>query len=90
MNPQKCVGPTVEGVSQSAGLDNLGPRGSRTLVPKTILLMVFGIRDLKYWVVGSSGSGIDSRTQRPRAVEKSCRGGTRCFGVRSTSQESGL
>ena len=26
----------------------------RFLVPKTILLMVFGTRDLKYWVLGPS------------------------------------
>ena len=28
---------------------------SRTLVPKTIPLMVFGTRVLKYWVLGASG-----------------------------------
>ena len=30
----------------------------RSLVPKTILLMVFGTRVLKYWVLGPSGSDI--------------------------------
>ena len=29
----------------------------RTLGPKTMLLMVFGTRVLKYWVLGPSGEG---------------------------------
>ena len=28
------------------------------LVPETMLLMVFGTRDHKYWVLGPSGGGI--------------------------------
>ena len=37
-----------------------GPRTQylRTLVPKIIKCMVFGTRDLKYWVLGRSGIGI--------------------------------
>ena len=32
-----------------------GTQYLRFLVPKTILLMVFGTRDLKHWVLGPSG-----------------------------------
>ena len=34
----------------------LSTQSFRTLVPKTILLMAFGTRVLKYWVLGPSGS----------------------------------
>ena len=46
MDPKHFQGPYTKGPST---------KYLRFLVPKTILLMVFGTRVLKYWVLGPSG-----------------------------------
>ena len=58
---------------------------SRTLVPNTMKSMVFGARDLKYWVLAPSGVIIDLRapagsvaaTQEPQKLGSKASWGSR-------------
>ena len=43
----------------------------RTLVPNTIKSMVFGTRDLKYWVFGPSGVSVNVVFGRLRCISSS-------------------
>ena len=70
----------MKGAGQSF---NTTPEGSttqylRSLVPKTILLMVFGTRVLKYWVLGRSGYPFSRRhaleSLHPRRAPGLCGG----------------